>query len=185
MSAVCLHTFFSQLCDDNWNQTLVIPLASSGKNDDHSNEIIYTLTPIGKNSFSSTIFVTLFTIFILIFFVKSFFFSVRSKHSQWSNYELPAIKIVLAPSSVEKYESCTLSASTSLLEPFSGLRGFNMSQAKNMAIYTIYQRTSGGSDIGEEIVTEIFLIQRIALKCGKSVNSSENPVCLNQNQLCF
>ena len=58
-----------------------------------------------------------------------------------------------------------------------------MSQAKNMAIYTIYQRTSGGSDIGEEIVTEIFLIQRIALKCGKSVNSSENPVCLNQNQL--
>ena len=60
-----------------------------------------------------------------------------------------------------------------------------MSQAKNMAIYTIYQRTSGGSDIGEEIVTEIFLIQRIALKCGKSVNSSENPVCLNQNQLCF
>ena len=43
-----------------------------------------------------------------------------------------------------------------------------MSQAKNMAIYTIYQRTSGGSDIGEEIVTEIFLIQRIALKCGKS-----------------
>ena len=112
-------------------------------------------------------------------------FSVRSKHSQWSNYELPAIKIVLAPSSVEKYESCTLSASTSLLEPFSGLRGFNMSQAKNMAIYTIYQRTSGGSDIGEEIVTEIFLIQRIALKCGKSVNSSENPVCLNQNQLFF
>ena len=58
-----------------------------------------------------------------------------------------------------------------------------MSQAKNMAIYTIYQRTSGGSDIGEEIVTEIFLIQRIALKCGKSVNSSENPVCLNQNHL--
>ena len=44
-----------------------------------------------------------------------------------------------------------------------------MSQAKNMAIYTIYQRTSGGSDIGEEIVTEIFLIQRIALKRGKSV----------------
>ena len=44
-----------------------------------------------------------------------------------------------------------------------------MSQAKNMAIYTIYQRTSGGSDIGEEIVTEIFLIQRIDLKRGKSV----------------
>ena len=41
---------FSQLCDDNWNQTLVIPLASSGKNDDHSNEIIYTLTPIGKKT---------------------------------------------------------------------------------------------------------------------------------------
>ena len=85
----------------------------------------------------------------LIFFFSSNHFSVRSKHSQWSNYELPAIKIVLAPSSVEKYESCTLSASTSLLEPFSGLRGFNMSQNKNMAIYTIYQRTSGGSDIGK------------------------------------
>ena len=76
-------------------------------------------------------------------------FTVRSKHPQWNNYELPAIKIVLAPSSVEKYESCTLSASTSLLEPFSGLRGYNMSQAKKMSIYTLYQRTSGGSDIGK------------------------------------
>ena len=76
------------------------------------------------------------------------FFSVRSKHPQWRDYELPAIKIVLAPSSVEKYESCTLSASTSLLEPFSGLRGYNMSQTKSMSIYTLYKRTSGGSDIG-------------------------------------
>ena len=60
-----------------------------------------------------------------------------------------------------------------------------MSQAKNMAIYTIYQRTSGGSDIGEEIVTEIFLIQRIALKCGKSVNSSEYLVCLASIKIYF
>ena len=54
-------TFFSQLCDDNWNQTLVIPLASSGKNDDHSNEIIYTLTPIGKKP--SFLFIYLFVYF--------------------------------------------------------------------------------------------------------------------------
>ena len=45
-----LPTCQMQLCQDNWNRTLVIPLASSGKNDDHSNEIIYTLTPIGMPS---------------------------------------------------------------------------------------------------------------------------------------
>ena len=60
-----------------------------------------------------------------------------------------------------------------------------MSQAKNMAIYTIYQRTSGGSDIGEEIVTEIFLIQRIALKCGKSAIQVNILFALPQSKSTF
>ena len=42
-----LPTCQMQLCEENWNRTLSIPLASSGKNDDQSNEITYTLTPIG------------------------------------------------------------------------------------------------------------------------------------------
>ena len=77
-SAFCLQNIlFSQLCDDNWNQTLVIPLASSGKNDDHSNEIIYTLTPIGKKTPHFCLFIYLFTFnastHYLFFSVKSFF----------------------------------------------------------------------------------------------------------------
>ena len=71
---------FSQLCDDNWNQTLVIPLASSGKNDDHSNEIIYTLTPIGKKTLKY-LFVWLLLILdthYLFFSVKSFFSSIQT-----------------------------------------------------------------------------------------------------------
>lgn len=111
-----LPTCQMQLCSDNWNQTLVIPLASSGKNDHHSHEIQYTLTPV-----------------------------VRSSHKQWAGYELPAIKILLAPSSVEKYMTCALSASTSLLEPFSGLQKFNLTSP--MAVYSLYKRTTGGSDI--------------------------------------
>ena len=46
--AINLPTCQMQLCTDNWNQTLVIPLASSSKDfDQQSNsEIEYTLTPI-------------------------------------------------------------------------------------------------------------------------------------------
>lgn len=116
--AINLPTCQMQLCDDNWNQTLVIPLASSSKNDLTNSDIEYTLTPI-----------------------------VRSNHKQWADYELPAIRIILAPSSVEKYQSCALSASNSLLEPFGGREKFNVSledlASKTMAIYTLYKRTSG------------------------------------------
>ena len=46
--AINLPTCQMQLCTDSWNQTLVIPLASSSKDfDQQSNsEIEYTLTPI-------------------------------------------------------------------------------------------------------------------------------------------
>jgi hypothetical protein len=81
-----------QLCSDNWNQTLIIPLAFKGHNDDR-NEEQYTLTPI-----------------------------VRSTHKQWSDYHLPSIKVLLAPAPVERVNKCTLSASRSLLEPFTGKR---------------------------------------------------------------
>ena len=114
--AINLPTCQMQLCTDNWNQTLVIPLASSSKNDQPNSELEYTLTPI-----------------------------VRSDHKQWSDYKLPAIKIILAPSSVEKYQSCALSASNSLLEAFNSRQSFNMTLkgAKSMDIYTLYRRTSG------------------------------------------
>lgn len=112
--AINLPTCQMQLCTDNWNQTLSIPLVSSSKNDQPNNEIEYTLTPL-----------------------------VRSNHKQWTGYKLPEIKIVLAPSSVESYKSCVLSASNSLLEPFEDGRNFNISFDSSMAIYTLYKRNSG------------------------------------------
>ena len=73
------------------------------------------------------------------------FFS-RSENRQWTDYRLPAIKILLAPSLVEKYQSCSLSASNSLLEAFDRRKKYNMTLdlgTRTMAIYTIYKRTTG------------------------------------------
>ena len=77
-------------------------------------------------------------------------FYYRSDNNQWTDYKLPAITILLAPSNVEKYQSCSLSASNSLLEAFDLRKIYNMTLdlgAKTMSIYTLYKRTTGGSDI--------------------------------------
>ena len=94
-----------QLCADNWNTTLKIPLTSSSKN--VPTEIQYSLIP-----------------------------TIKSSHNQWSNYQLPPIKILVTPSNkFEALDSCQLSASTGMVQPFSG-KNFRLEDlSKTMSIY--------------------------------------------------
>lgn len=106
-----------QLCDNNWNQTLTIPLTSSSKNVPTENQ--YSLTP-----------------------------SIKSNHRQWSDYQLPPIKIIVSPSNkLDKYQSCLLSASTGMVAPFLNLKSMKLESRRSMSIYSLYKRSSGGSDI--------------------------------------
>ena len=60
---------------------------------------------------------------------------------------------------MEKYQSCSLSASNSLLEAFNQRKKYNMTLdlgAKTMAIYTIYKRTTG-MYIRDGVETKLFL----------------------------
>ena len=105
-----------QLCETNWNETLTIPLTSSSKNVPTENQ--YSLIP-----------------------------SIKSNHRQWSNYQLPPIKIIVSPSNrLEKLESCLLSASTGMVQPFNSLKSLKL-KSTGMSIYSLYKRNSGGSDI--------------------------------------
>ena len=106
-----------QLCDNNWNETLKIPLTSSSRN--VPEKVQYSLTP-----------------------------TIKSEHRQWSDYQLPPIKILVSPSNkLEKFQNCLLSASTGMVAPFMNLKSLKFKSLKSMSIYSLYKRSSGGSDI--------------------------------------
>ncbi len=147
--AVNLPTCGLKLCEDNWNQTLTLPLSTQhGKQEHHSSAIEYTLTP-----------------------------RIRAGHAQWHNYQLPAVKVKVAASAGKKTDACSLSASSSAVDPFGAQvtsRNLTLDVAKSvkqpMGVFTLFKKTAGGNDLEVQVQMRSCNLRRQCL-CALAVRS--------------